>query len=147
MRRLLALLAACLLLPATAHALEGEALVRGLNRNGVRIRYNAGRCSAPGLLGSYSHRLRLITLCAAKMRSSRQLYEVLAHEAIHAVQHCRGVETLAPIGEIARLATDADFNQLHLYTPRERAAELEANVLSRASEDVLVQLVDASCKP
>lgn len=147
MRQLFALLATCLTLaaPVRAAPVLGERLADTLERNGIAIQYDTGRCRLPGVLGSYNLTRRLITLCPAKMRSPRQLYEVLAHEAIHAAQHCAGVNTFLTTREIAPLVTDADLDTLHLYQPHERAAELEANVLSRAGEERLIQLIDTAC--
>mgnify|MGYP001809533662 FL=1 len=149
MRRLV-LLAALLSLAAPAHANPGAALADALERNGIQVRYDTGRCRLPGVLGSYNLARRLITLCPAKMRSARQLFHVLAHEAVHAAQHCAGVNTILSTQEITPSVTDADLDTLHLYKPYERAAELEANVLSRnalapGGEALLIRLIDTAC--
>jgi len=145
-------LAALLLLatPVRAVPVPGERLVDALERNGITVQLNTGRCRKPGVLGSYNRVRRLITLCLARMRSPRQLYQVLAHEAVHAAQHCAGVSTILSAQEIAPSVTDADLDSFHLYEPHERSAELEANVLSRAAmapggEDRLIQLIDTAC--
>ncbi|MEB3320120.1 MAG: hypothetical protein VKI63_04185, partial [Cyanobium sp.] len=95
MPMLIRALLAVLLLAAPVHArpVPGKRLVGALLRNGVNIQFDTGRCSQPGVLGSYSRTHRKITLCPARMRSPRQLYQVLAHEAVHAAQHCAGVST------------------------------------------------------
>lgn len=146
-----ALLAVLLLAaPARATSVPGERLIDALKRNGITVQYNTGRCRKPGVLGSYNRARRLVALCFARMRSPRQLYQVLAHEAVHAVQHCADVDTILSAKEITPFATDADLDALHLYEPHEQAAELEANVLSRAAmapggEDRLIQLIDTAC--
>jgi hypothetical protein len=82
---------------------------RSFERAGVSLVSKKG-CK-PGLAGSYKPSTKTITVCLGNINSPEGLDEVVAHESIHAAQHCAatalGVPGLLPISVL--LSTKPDL--------------------------------------
>jgi len=59
------------------------------------------QCDEPDLLGLYEPHNRTITVCLNNISSVELLHETIAHESVHAAQHCvgkrLGTDTLLPL--------------------------------------------------
>jgi len=98
--RLLSCIAATLLLCAgavQAADTRAERWAQALHRNGTGLVLD--KHCASDLAGIYSTRYRTITVCLNNISSVDELYEVIAHEAVHATQHCIGIANGKP-GEL-----------------------------------------------
>lgn len=89
--RILGCITAILLLCANAANADDRARRWGatLRRNGTGLVFKEN--CANSLVGVYSTRYRTITVCLNNISSVDELYEVVAHEAVHATQHCIGI--------------------------------------------------------
>jgi hypothetical protein len=132
---------------ASLHAqiAPGERLADVLIGHGITIRYDGPRCRKPGTLGSYNLKTRTVTLCAGNMAHAGQLFDTIRHEAIHVAQDCANRDTLFPSHETRRLAADSDLRAMALYPRHHFDSELEAHVLSRVTESLVIDLVNDYC--
>jgi hypothetical protein len=89
-----AFLAALAAAPISAHAADSlydaKEWGRTFRRAGIAFNYSE-TCADRTLSGMYSRKKRQIFLCLNNIRTESQLKETLAHEAMHAAQHCLGM--------------------------------------------------------
>ena len=89
---------------------------RSFDRAGVSL-VGKENCK-PGLAGLYTPSTKTITLCLGNINSPEDLDEVVAHESIHAAQHCvatrLGVPGLLPISVTLSTKPDLAASWLHM---------------------------------
>ena len=90
-------------LPAHAEAIhDADRWGNALDRAGINV-VLSDHCP-PNLLASYTPSRRAITLCRGRYDSNAELYDAIAHESVHAIQHCAarrlGSTALLPIANL-----------------------------------------------
>lgn len=103
MRLLSCALAAALLWPAAAQAQSETARRWGITFHQAGVQMEVDRDCRGSIAGHYTPSSRTITVCLNNINSIRELYAVMAHEAIHAAQHCVGIANGRP-GELMPLS-------------------------------------------
>jgi hypothetical protein len=102
-----------------------------LERAGVRLIFTE-HCEA-GLQGLYHHGRKTMTVCTAALRYADEVDEVIAHESIHAAQHCAaqrlGKPGLMPLLNLLSDNTELSISWLQLVnsSAQRKAASIHAS--------------------
>jgi hypothetical protein len=138
--------------PARADTLPDiQMLVQGLAAFGTRVA--PAECKQKGLQGYYEPAKDRIVICTDSLTNldPASVWDVLAHEATHKMQHCVGGFLMPPthVGQMMRQlrATYPEtLLDLHAYASAESRFELEARWMQLQPPGVVVQILDAACR-
>lgn len=89
----------------------------------------------PSLLGAFHSQRNALLLCANNLENDpKQIWEVLAHESAHVMQHCHGAALLADYQidealEAIEARSKTTVQELRLYHQSQRREEIEARLV------------------
>lgn len=136
--------------PARAEHLRSIALLQGLMRRAGTETLVARDCPQQ-LMGAFVFARNAVVLCGNNLKGDPQLiWETLAHEATHVMQHCRR----QPIFERDRLGLDfvlANYRSPELfeavayYPPTQQLIEIEARIVQGLPAEEVMNLFRRSC--
>ena len=133
-------------------------LTKALLENGIKVNV-AHRERCVGAIGLYETGSRRITVCQPETGWTRKEDEVMRHEVIHAIQHCRGgLDNMTPLQSFAywqARTAQRHFDLTWALMPYfqaglpEAVIDVEAEAWARqgvTSEDELIAELNSTCQ-